>query len=53
MLTKKEVAERLNMSTRTINRLMEKKAFPYHKVGKTVRFDADDIEEYLRSTKQL
>lgn len=51
MLTKSDVAKRLKVSTRTINRLMQKKELPYHKVGTSVRFTLADIEEYLTKQK--
>ncbi len=44
MLKPEEVAARLNVSLRFIRRLCHERRVPYTKVGKFVRFDADELE---------
>ena len=51
MLSKKDVAEKLNVSTRTINRLIEREEIYYHRIGNVLRFTQEDIDDYLRRTK--
>jgi len=47
MLTKKELAEKLKVSIMTINRHM-KTGLPFYKVGKSVRFDYEEVKKYLK-----
>jgi excisionase family DNA binding protein len=47
MLRPEEVAERLNVSLRFIRRLCHERRVPYTKVGKFVRFDADELEAWI------
>jgi len=48
MLTKKELAELLNVTERTINRYMEK-GIPFIKLPTgTVRFEEDEVMKWLK-----
>jgi excisionase family DNA binding protein len=47
MLTKKELAAKLKLSIPTIDRLM-KKGMPFFKIGKSVRFDEEIVNEWLK-----
>ena len=47
LLKPEDVAERLNVSLRFIRRLCHERRVPYTKVGKLVRFDADELEAWL------
>jgi len=47
-LTKDDVAKLLQVSPRTIDALRQK-GLPYFNVGRSVRFDAKDIEAWLRN----
>jgi len=47
MLKPEEVAARLNVSLRFIRRLCHERRVPYTKVGKFVRFDADELEAWI------
>jgi excisionase family DNA binding protein len=47
MLKPEEVAERLSVSLRFIRRLCHERRVPYTKVGKFVRFDADELEAWI------
>lgn len=51
-LTAKEVAEWLGIVERTVFRLVEKKAFPHYKVGRSTKFRRSDLEAYLASVKR-
>lgn len=41
------VAERLGTTERFVRRLVAERRVPFHKVGKYVRFDPRDIDDYL------
>ena len=47
-LTKEQVAKLLQVSPRTVDALRQK-GLPYFNVGRSVRFDAKDIEAWLRN----
>ena len=51
MLRPEEVAERLNVSLRFIRRLCHERRVPYTKVGKFVRFDADELEAWIATQR--
>ena len=42
-----ELAERLGTTERFVRRLVAERRVPFHKVGKYVRFDPRDIDEWL------
>lgn len=42
-----ELADRLGTSERFVRRLVSERRVPFHKVGKFVRFDPEDIEVWL------
>ncbi len=42
-----ELAERLGTTERFVRRLVTERRVPFHKVGKYVRFDPADIDEWL------
>jgi excisionase family DNA binding protein len=41
------LAERLNVTTRFVRRLIDTRRVPYLKVGKFIRFDPADIDQWL------
>lgn len=47
VLTKKELAERLRIGTRTVDTWMRRGVVPYMKIGKSVRFRWSEVESYL------
>jgi excisionase family DNA binding protein len=51
LLKPEEVAERLNVSLRFIRRLCHERRMPYTKVGKFVRFDADELEAWIATQR--
>ena len=51
-LTKKQVAERLNLCPRSINRLMASGILPIYRIrGRIVRFDEAEIDAALASCR--
>jgi excisionase family DNA binding protein len=53
MLRPEEVAERLNVSLRFIRRLCHERRVPYTKVGKFVRFDAEELEAWIMTHRVI
>ena len=51
LLTKKEVAEFLRVSGRTVDRLTETGALNFLKIGGAKRFDCSDVESFLEVAK--
>jgi excisionase family DNA binding protein len=51
LLTIDQLAERLGVSTRHIRRLIAEKRVPYLKVGWLVRFDPNEIAQWLDSAR--
>ena len=49
LITKRELARRLRLSTRSIDAWMRTKHLPFLKIGKTVRFRWSDVMEKLGS----
>ncbi len=49
LFTKETLAIKLNVSIPTINRLIRDKKIEYIKVGKSVRFTSDNLQDYLKS----
>jgi excisionase family DNA binding protein len=52
LLTIDQVAERLGITVRHVRRLVAEKRVPYLKVGKLVRFNPDEIKQWLASRRQ-
>ncbi len=48
-LTTKDVAERLQVSTRTLQRLRDSGRIRYHQDGRIVRYKLEDVESYMAS----
>lgn len=51
LLKPEEAAERLNVSLRFIRRLCHERRLPYTKVGKFVRFDAEELEAWIAAQR--
>lgn len=49
LITKNDLATKLNVSQMTINRFM-KRGMPYIKVGKQVRFDEGKVMAWIQET---
>jgi len=46
-LTKKDVAQMLQVTERTVDNYMDRGFLPYFKLGRTVRFRLKDIEAHI------
>jgi excisionase family DNA binding protein len=51
LLTIAEVAEMLNVSATTVRRLQQGRHIPFHMVGRSVRFDIEDIVSYMAGNR--
>jgi excisionase family DNA binding protein len=51
-LTVDEVAETINVSTRTVHRLIETEALAAHHFGRSVRVSEDDLAAYLAISRR-
>ena len=49
-LNKAEAADSLGISTRTLDSWLSRKLIPYLKIGRTVRFDPEDLRRTLLKT---
>ena len=49
-LKKHQVADWLQVTTRTIDDYMKRGILPFYKLGRTVRFHQEDVETVLRRT---
>ena len=47
LLTVADVAQRLHVSMRTIRRLMATEKMPHYRIGRCVRFSANEVREWL------
>jgi len=52
LLGVRAVAERLDVSIRTVRRLLKKRKLAYHRVGGSLRVAPADLELYLRTTRE-
>ncbi len=52
-LTARDVAEYLKMSKRNVYLMTQLKKIPHYKVGKSVRFDQQEIDGWMQSKKVL
>ena len=48
MLTIEEAAARLKMSVRYVRRLVAERRIAFHRLGRSVRFDAADLAEFVQ-----
>lgn len=51
LLTVEGLAEHLGVSTRTVRRLVAERRIPYLKCGHLVRFDPDEVKEWLETQR--
>lgn len=47
LLSVDDVAERLGVPTRFVRRLVDERRIPFCKIGRYVRFDPDDVEQFI------
>jgi len=48
LIRPEQLAERINYSVHSIRRLAAQDKIPHRRFGRTLRFDADEIEGWLR-----
>ncbi len=48
LLTKEELAVRLNISSYDVDKLRKKQNLPYIKLGKNYRYNLEDVEEFIK-----
>jgi len=53
LLTKNELCEFLKISKSKIDIMMKENSIPYYKIGKNVRFDFDDLKNWLFEKKRM
>ena len=53
LLTIDEVAEILNVSTRTVRRLIDSGALPAHRLGRLVRIADRDLAVFLAASRSI
>lgn len=53
LLNSQEVADRLGMSKIWVYKAAESGLLPFYRIGDTIRFDPEEIEEYFRSRKGI
>ncbi len=47
-----QLAQRLAITVRHVRRLVAERRVPYYKVGRLIRFDPDEIGEWLRDRRR-
>jgi len=52
LLTLQQVAVYLNVSARTVRRLVARRSVPYHRFGRVVRFKEQDITRWIEARKE-
>ena len=53
LLTKIQVAELLNVTSRTVDCWMKRGLLPYYKIGRAVRFKSGDVLNHLEQTSRV
>jgi len=53
LFTIEEVAETLNVSSRTVRRLIESGALPVHRLGRLVRIADGDLATFLAASRSV
>jgi excisionase family DNA binding protein len=51
LLTIDQLAQRLGITARHVRRLVADKCLPYYKVGRLVRFDSEEITQWLQTRR--
>ena len=51
LLTIDQAAERLNVSTRFVRRLVDERRVPYLKIGKFIRFAEDELNAWIEAQR--
>ncbi len=52
MLTIDAVADELDLSPRTVRRLIDDGALPVHRIGRSIRISRDDLDRFIASCRR-
>jgi excisionase family DNA binding protein len=52
MLNVGQVASHLNVSTKTVRRMIQSGVLHHHRIGRTVRVSAEDLRAYANGARQ-
>ena len=47
-----QVADLLNVSTKTVRRLIENEQLRFHRIGRIIRISREDLRAYLNATRE-
>lgn len=53
MLKVEQVAKELQLSVRTVHRLIHDGSIPVHRIGRSVRISEDDLKRYIASCREV
>jgi excisionase family DNA binding protein len=53
LLTLKQIAEYLNVSAKTVRRLIARRGLPHVRFGRVLRFDRGDVFRWLQARKEV
>ncbi|RXJ82185.1 helix-turn-helix domain-containing protein [Arcobacter sp. F2176] len=48
LLTKEELAVRLNISAYDVDKLRKEKGMPYKKIGRSYRYNLEEVNEFIK-----
>jgi excisionase family DNA binding protein len=51
LLSKRDLYEMLDVSLGTVNNMIKENRIPYYKIGKSVRFNYEEINNFLKECK--
>jgi len=52
LLTKEELAVRLNISAYDVDKLRKERNMPYIKIGRSYRYNLEDVEKFIKELKE-
>lgn len=52
LLTVADVADHLQLSTKSVRRLIERQAFPVHRIGRQVRVAPHDLAAFIHRSRE-
>lgn len=52
MLSVNQVADLLNVSTKTVRRMIEDRTLHHHRMGRIIRVSEEDLRAYINSTRE-
>ena len=51
LLTPRELAAVLKVSLTTVYRLVDRRAIPFHRISRKLRFSTADVDEFVKSSR--